>query len=175
MSNNLKPKFEFAGSYGYDKDEVDDLIAEKDKEIARLKAALSNCSNPDAALKYLDATGWRNRCYELEQALKAEKELSTSFSKSYKAVSDTLEKNRVAWARERQILTNEIRKWKTARDGCENQFQDKVEEVGEWIEKYNVEHKKLLDAQLHLEHTKKCLEELKKTVTEFLINTNACF
>lgn len=157
MSNNLKPKFEFAGSYGYDKDEVDDLITEKDKEIARLKAAIFNCSNPDAVLKYLDATGWRNRCYELEQALKAEKELSTSFSKSYNAVSDTLEKNRVAWAQERQILTNEIRKWKAARDGCENQFQDKVEEVGEWVEKYNVEHKKLLDAM-------NCLKTIRESI-----------
>lgn len=168
MSNNLKDEVDHLIA------EQDDLITEKGKEIARLKAAISNCSNPDAALEYLDATGWRNRCHELEQALKAEKELSTSFSKSYDAVRDTLEKNRVAWAQERQILTNEIRKWKTARDGCENQFQDKVEEVGEWIEKYNVEHKKLLDAQLHLENAKKCLEELKKTVTEFLIKTNAC-
>ena len=160
MAHQLKPKFEFAGSYGYDKDEVDTLIDKKDSEISMLKAALfdKNVSATNYFDKYM---ALEVRASNLEKMLQEERDFSIQLCNRNHMLCNSWEKERADWEKEKTALTAEIDRWKTARDECENQFHDKVDEVSEWVDKYIAEHMKL-------NNIRNCLTKIRETIINFI-------
>lgn len=159
MAHHLKPKFEFAGSYGYDKDEVDELIAAKDAEIEQLTIAASSDERAVGMVKTL------HRCKKLENELLATRCLADSYEKSQKAAYEKAESiakayaaDKATWENKLKLLEIELENLADDRNNCEEQFQKKTDETGEWVTKYNEEHQKLLDAM-------NCL----KNIREFIL------
>lgn len=159
MAHHLKPKFEFAGSYGYDKDEVDELIAAKDAEIEQLKIAASSDERVRRGMvKTL------HRCKKLENELLATRCLADSYEKSRKAAYEKAESianayaaDKAAWENKLKLLEIELENLADDRNNCKEQFQKKTDETGEWVTKYNEEHQKLLDAV-------NCLKNIRESI-----------